>query len=61
MNEKQRQVWTTQDLATAAGLARAYVRQLLIEGVELTGWKEGRDWRVSDAEARRWLASRGIE
>lgn len=49
--------WTTVRLAEATGLTSDYVRQLLNQGV-IKGEKVGRDWLVSDSEARRWMASR---
>lgn len=49
--------WTTRRLAQASGLSTARIRQLLIVGRDLHGRKVGRDWLVSDAEARRWLAT----
>jgi hypothetical protein len=52
--------WTTRDLADAAGLNPARIRQLLIDGQVLRGHKLGRDWVVPDPEARRWLSSRGV-
>lgn len=53
--------WTTQDLAEAAGVSTAHIRRLLIDGRELRGYKLGRDWRVKDSEARRWLRERGVD
>jgi excisionase family DNA binding protein len=52
--------WTTGELAEAAGLTDARIRQLLLGG-DLRGYKLGRDWRVSDGEARRWLEERGVD
>jgi excisionase family DNA binding protein len=49
--------WTTGELAEAAGLTDARIRQLLLGG-QLEGYKLGRDWRVGDEEARRWLTER---
>jgi excisionase family DNA binding protein len=50
--------WTTGELAAEAGVDSSRIRQLLIEG-RIKGYKVGRDWLVSDSEARRWLESRG--
>ena len=52
-----RGAWTTAELAEAAGVTDARIRQLLIEG-ELHGYKAGRDWRVADQVAREWLSRR---
>jgi len=53
--------WTTNDLASAAGVDPARIRQLLLDGRDLHGYKIGRDWAVPDYEAKRWLQSRGIK
>lgn len=53
--------WTTNDLAAAVGVDPARIRQLLIDGRELHGYKIGRDWAVPDYEAKRWLRLRGVE
>jgi len=47
--------WTTKELAKEAGLTQAYVRQDILAG-RLQAEKRGRDWFISDKEARRWLA-----
>ena len=60
-DKKGKTRWTTNDLANAAGVDPARIRQLLIEGAELRGEKLGRDWLVTSAEAKRWLESRGIK
>jgi hypothetical protein len=49
--------WTTGELSEASGLTDARIRQLLIEDKDLHGHKLGRDWRVKDLEARRWLGT----
>lgn len=49
--------WTTVRLAEATGLTSDYIRQLLNQGI-IKGEKVGRDWLVSDSEARRWMALR---
>jgi len=56
----EEKVWTTTELAEAAGVSSARIRQLLASG-ELDGYKLGRDWRILDNVARDWLASREIE
>lgn len=53
--------WGTTELAEASGLSAAHIRRLLIDDQELHGYKLGRDWRVSDIEARQWLEERGID
>ena len=58
-DKKGKTQWTTNDLANAAGVDPARIRQLLLEGA-LRGEKLGRDWLVPNAEAKRWLESRGI-
>ena len=55
--EQPYQQWTTATLAEASGYTTSRIRQLLIEGRDLVGYKVGRDWIVTDAEARRWLAT----
>jgi len=52
--------WTTVELAEAAHVEPSRIRQLLIEGEDLTGYHLGRDWRVPDSVARGWLNGRGI-
>jgi len=59
MDDKPK-LWTTSDLAEAAGLSQNRLRQIL-QTVKLEGFKVGRDWAVTDAEARRWLSERGID
>lgn len=51
--------WTTTRLANVAGVSGAYIRQLLIDG-KLEGYKLGRDWRIPDDVAQRWLSDRGV-
>ncbi len=53
-------MWTTKQLAQRAGVSDAHIRRLLIAG-EIRGEKFGRDWAVSDEEAMRWLAERGVD
>ena len=61
MAENQVQYWTAKELAKAAGVTSARVRQILIEGRKMRGQKAGPVWVVSDREARRWLKARGVE
>ena len=53
--------WTTRRLAQASGLSTARIRQLLIVGRDLHGRKVGRDWLISDVDAREWLTRRERE
>ena len=53
--------WTASELAKAAGVSTARIRQLLIKSKELRGRKVGYMWVVSDSEAQRWLARRKAE
>jgi excisionase family DNA binding protein len=57
MADETRREWTTKQLAEAAGVSTAYLRQLLLAGT-LKGQKVGRDWLIFDRDAQRWLASR---
>ncbi len=50
--------WTTKELADAAGVTDARIRQILIEGKELQGRKIGPMWVIPDREAKRWLRDR---
>ena len=58
-NRSAKTEWTTSELAEAAGLSDARIRQLLIDGRTLKGRKVGPMWVISDSEARRWLENRG--
>jgi len=61
--EGKKQHWTVKELAEAAKLTTARIRQLLLEGEDLRGQKfggQGGFFVISDAEARRWLASRAV-
>lgn len=62
MNEQltTERLWTSKQLAEAAGITQRRVLQLLNSG-EICGQRLDR-WQfvVSDSEARRWLASRGV-
>jgi excisionase family DNA binding protein len=57
--EKQDKTWTTTELAEAADVTSARIRQLLASG-ELDGYKLARDWRIPDSVAREWLAMRQV-
>ncbi len=50
-------LWTTKELAEAAGVDASHIRLLLIDG-KLKGSKVGRDWTIPDAEAQRFIAER---
>ena len=50
-------VWTTGTLAREAGVDQSLIRHALRDG-KLMGFKLGREWLISDDEARRWLATR---
>ena len=50
--------WTVTELAKAAGVSDARIRQLLIEGRDLKGRKAGTLWIIPDSEARRFLNDR---
>jgi hypothetical protein len=50
--------WTTRDLAMAAKVTPAYIRQLILAGKLRGAYKLGRDWLIPDTVARRWLESR---
>jgi len=56
-NDGEQHDWTTANLAQYSGLSTARIRQLLIAG-RLRGYKVGRDWLVSEADALAWLAQR---
>lgn len=49
-------IWTTKELAKAAGKTRQGIRWLIQEG-RIEAVKIGRDWQIEDEEARRYLAS----
>jgi excisionase family DNA binding protein len=57
-SETYKTTWTTKELAEFAGVSPRYIRQLLKDGVGLKGVKRGRDWFISDSEAKRWLEER---
>ncbi len=50
-------LWTTKELAEAAGVDDSTVRRALIDG-KLKGSKVGRDWTIADSEAQRFIAER---
>lgn len=56
-DDSNRIEWTTNDLAKAAGLSTAYIRQLILRG-QLQARKLGRDWVIADHVAKRWLQER---
>ena len=49
---------TTKQAAAALGVTDSRVRQLLIDG-RLKGEKVGRDWIISEADIKKYLASNG--
>lgn len=52
-------MWTTPELAEAAGVDPSTIRRLLAKGA-LRGKKLGRDWLIEPEEARRYLQQRGM-
>lgn len=64
IDKKRGDMWTVKELAEAASLTTARVRQLLAKGEELQGQKVGGQargvWLIRDSEARRWLSERGV-
>ncbi len=50
-------MWTTNELAKRANCDPSNIRKAIARG-KLTGEKIGRDWFISDQEARRWLSER---
>jgi excisionase family DNA binding protein len=58
MSDKK--LYSTSELAEAAGVTRERVRQL-VAGGEIKGYKVGQTWVIPDDEARRWLAERGVK
>jgi hypothetical protein len=60
MNEyRDHRDWAVDRLAAASGLEEEEVLECLERG-EIQGSSTGQGWLVDDAEARHWLASRGI-
>jgi excisionase family DNA binding protein len=55
-----KKLYSTSELADAAGVSRERVRQLVASG-EIHGYKVGKTWVIPEEEARRWLAERGIK
>jgi hypothetical protein len=55
-----KQYWTTTELAEAADVSSARIRQLLLED-KLQGTKAGPVWIVSHTDAVRFLRERGID
>ena len=66
MTEKQeKQRWSVNELADAAGVTDSYIRRLLNEDGGLHGIKHGTKhggfWEIEGSEARRWLSARGVD
>lgn len=53
-------IWTTQQLADAAGLSARRIRQLIEEG-SITAYQPGREYYITDKEAQKFLAERRKE
>jgi excisionase family DNA binding protein len=53
-------IWTTQQLADAAGLSARRIRQLIEEG-SITAYKPGREYYITGTEAQRFLQERRKE
>ena len=51
-------LWTCRQLAAAAHVTEARIRQILQEGKKLRGEKMTGAWFVQDEEAKRWLRER---
>lgn len=47
--------WTASELALAVGVDPSRIRQLLIDGKQLTGVKFGKMWTITDSEAKRFI------
>lgn len=58
--EAQKKHWTTRDLAEAAGVSTARIRQLLLAG-RIEGDKAGPIWIIPQSEVERFLSERGVE
>lgn len=58
--EQTKRYWTTTELAEAANVSSARIRQLLLEN-SLDGQKAGPVWIVSHTDAVRFLRERGID
>jgi len=56
--EAKRDYMTVTELAAAAGLSTARIRQILAGGRGLRGEKLFGNWIIRKAEAERWLAER---
>ncbi len=54
---EQGKLWTTAELAKAAGVDGSTVRRALLSG-KLSGTKLGNTWVISDQAARAWLEER---
>jgi excisionase family DNA binding protein len=58
MSDKK--LYSTSELAEAAGVSRERVRQL-VAGGEIEAYKVGKTWVIPEEEARRWLRERGVK
>jgi hypothetical protein len=54
---RTRGYWTAKELAEAAGVSDARIRQLLLAGI-LTGDKVGLNWTIPYQVGQRWLTRR---
>jgi len=50
-------IWTTTTLSIEAGVERARIRRLAIDGRFPGAFKVGRDWAIPDESARHWLSN----
>ncbi len=55
--KRKKAFWTVTELAMAAGVTDARIRQLLLSD-ELAGFKHGPLWAIPDDEVQRYLESR---
>lgn len=53
--EEHKSIRTSRELAQEAGLTVSYIRRLLRNGIIKGEKPGGRDWLISDDEAKRWL------
>jgi excisionase family DNA binding protein len=56
--DRDKELWTVQELAQKAGVTDGYIRRLLIDG-ELKGEKFGTQWMIRRREVERFLRERG--
>lgn len=54
-SRKAKMGWTVSELAMVVGVDTSRIRQLLIEGKQLSGKKFGKMWTISDTEAKRFI------